>query len=74
MSELPSFTLPTVFDNPKGWGPSNTQQAKDVRDIPYIPFSKGDKINRIANWISPADTRDQRDGRNRGRRDMVQQT
>ncbi|KAJ2689507.1 hypothetical protein IWW39_001419 [Coemansia spiralis] len=74
MSELPSFTLPTVFDNPKGWGPSNTQQAKDVRDIPYIPFSKGDKINRIANWISPADARDQRDGRNRGRRDMVQQT
>ncbi|KAJ2812715.1 hypothetical protein H4S07_001212 [Coemansia furcata] len=75
MSDLPSFILPTVFDNPKGWGPSNTQQAKDVRDIPYIPFSKSDKINRAANWISPSDARDQRDGgRNRGRRDMVQQT
>ncbi|KAJ2115714.1 hypothetical protein IW146_002088 [Coemansia sp. RSA 922] len=75
MSDLPSFTLPTVFDNPKGWGPSNTKQAKEIRDIPYIPFSKSDKINRVANWISPADTRDQRDGgRNRGRRDMVQQT
>ncbi|KAJ2631716.1 hypothetical protein GGF44_003908 [Coemansia sp. RSA 1694] len=75
MSDLPSFTLPTVFDNPKGWGPANTQQANEFKDIPYIPFSKSDKINRVANWISQPDPRDQRDGgRNRGRRDMVQQT
>ncbi|KAJ1998190.1 hypothetical protein GGI04_005109, partial [Coemansia thaxteri] len=76
MSNLPSFTLPTVFDNPKGWGPANTQLPKEFKDIPYIPFSKGDKVNRVANWISQPDPRDQRDQRNRGRhgRDMVQQT
>ncbi|KAJ2910285.1 hypothetical protein GGI21_001029 [Coemansia aciculifera] len=75
MSELASFTLPAVYDNPKGWGPSNTQQSNEFKDIPYIPFSKSDKVNRVANWISQPDARDQRDGgRNRGRRDMVQQT
>ncbi|KAI8321876.1 translation initiation factor eIF-3, subunit D, partial [Martensiomyces pterosporus] len=73
MSDLPSFTLPPVFDNPKGWGPANSQPPKEFRDIPYIPFSKSDRVNRAADWIHPADARDQRDGgRQRGKfgRDM----
>ncbi|KAI9503121.1 hypothetical protein GGI25_001951 [Coemansia spiralis] len=77
MSGLPSFSLPTIFDNPKGWGPSNSQPPSSFKDIPYVPFSKGDKVNRVANWINPTESRDQRDGgRNRGRqgRDGGQQT
>ncbi|KAJ1963972.1 hypothetical protein GGI12_001720 [Dipsacomyces acuminosporus] len=68
MSDLPSFSLPAIFDNPKGWGPSNSQPPKEFRDIPYIPFSKSDKVTRVADWINPADARDQRDsGRSRGK-------
>ncbi|KAJ2602523.1 hypothetical protein H4R99_002675 [Coemansia sp. RSA 1722] len=67
MSELPGFTLPTVFDNPKGWGPSNSKPSNVFKDIPYIPFSKGDKVTRVANWINPNENRDMRDG-GRGRR------
>ncbi|KAJ2554425.1 hypothetical protein EV175_002587 [Coemansia sp. RSA 1933] len=78
MSELPGFTLPTVFDNPKGWGPSLSQPTANYKDIPYVPFSKGDKVNRVANWFASADGRDQRDGGRGGRgkqgRDGVQQT
>ncbi|KAJ2632935.1 hypothetical protein H4R22_000884 [Coemansia sp. RSA 1290] len=77
MSDLPSFSLPEIFDNPKGWGPSSAQPpAAAFKDIPYVPYSKGDKVNRAANWISPQEQRDQRDGRSRGRhgRDFGQQT
>ncbi|KAJ1946293.1 hypothetical protein GGF37_001250 [Kickxella alabastrina] len=74
MSELPGFTLPTVFDNPKGWGPSNSQPTGIFRDIPYIPFSKGDKVARVANWINPTEARDTRDTRGgRRQRDQNQQ-
>ncbi|KAJ2850953.1 hypothetical protein IWW36_001477 [Coemansia brasiliensis] len=77
MSDLPSFSLPEIFDNPKGWGPSSAQPpAAAFKDIPYVLYSKGDKVNRAANWINPQEQRDQRDGRNRGRygRDFGQQT
>ncbi|KAJ1815377.1 hypothetical protein LPJ56_002683 [Coemansia sp. RSA 2599] len=67
MSELPGFTLPSVFDNPKGWGPSNSKPTNIFSEIPYIPFSKGDKVTRVANWINPNENRDARDG-GRGRR------
>ncbi|KAJ1944179.1 hypothetical protein EC988_006051, partial [Linderina pennispora] len=76
MSDLPSFTLPTVFDNPKGWGPSNAQPPSELKGVPYVPFSKGDKVTRAADWIQPGDSRDQRDqGRQRGKygRDQGQQ-
>ncbi|KAJ2819166.1 hypothetical protein IWW50_005556, partial [Coemansia erecta] len=44
-----------------------------LKDIPYVLFSKGDKVSRVANWTKPADAQ-QRDGRGRGRRDYSQQT
>ncbi|KAJ2726910.1 hypothetical protein GGI07_000238 [Coemansia sp. Benny D115] len=73
MAELPSFTLPAIFDNPKGWGPANSPSGA-FRDIPYIPFSKGDKVTRVANWISPADSRETNQrGNRRQQRDQGQQ-
>ncbi|KAJ2788207.1 hypothetical protein GGI15_000012 [Coemansia interrupta] len=70
MTSLPGFTLPAIFDNPRGWGPSDEQPSGSFSGIPYIPFSKGDKVTRVANWISPADSRDTRDTRtNRRTRD-----
>ncbi|KAJ2481699.1 hypothetical protein IWW56_001610 [Coemansia sp. RSA 2131] len=75
MSDLPSFSLPSIFDNPKGWGPSSGHPpSTSFKDVPYVLYSKGDKVSRVANWISPADARDTRDNRNRNRRDFNQQT
>ncbi|KAJ2372176.1 hypothetical protein IW150_004247 [Coemansia sp. RSA 2607] len=74
MSSLPGFTLPAIFDNPRGWGPSDEQPTGAFPGIPYIPFSKGDKVTRAANWLTPSDTRDPRDTRaTRRTRDNPQQ-
>ncbi|KAJ2159232.1 hypothetical protein GGF46_003162 [Coemansia sp. RSA 552] len=69
MGDLPSFSLPSIFDNPKGWGPSKEQTPSAFTEIPYVLYSKGDKVSRAANWISG----DSRDQRGRGRRDYGQQ-
>ncbi|WVF72331.1 eukaryotic translation initiation factor 3 subunit D [Kwoniella sp. CBS 6097] len=46
-----SFNLPPIQDNADGsWGPSTSALPAQFKDIPYAPFSKSDKINRIADW------------------------
>ncbi|KAI0966324.1 eukaryotic translation initiation factor 3 subunit D [Xylaria arbuscula] len=43
-----------------GWGPSTTTETT-LNGVPYAPFSKGDKLGRMADWT--ADGKDGRDGR-----------
>ncbi|KAI9015986.1 eukaryotic translation initiation factor 3 subunit D [Hyaloraphidium curvatum] len=57
------FSLPAIKDNPKGWGP--TDVPADLAEIPYLPFSKADKLGKVANWTEPDGGRD--DYGNRGR-------
>lgn len=45
-----------------GWGCSVTSDIT-LNGVPYAPFSKGDKLSRVADWSS--DSKD-RDGRGRG--------
>lgn len=60
--DKPSFTLPTIFDNDLGWGPASNVLPDQFRDIPYAPYSKADKLGRIADWSSPEQNKDgQRD-------------
>lgn len=50
---MASFELPPINDNPDGgWGPSlsNFPQDFKFKDIPYTPFSKADKLGRVADW------------------------
>ncbi|TFK25985.1 eukaryotic translation initiation factor 3 subunit 7 [Coprinopsis marcescibilis] len=51
---MASFSLPTIHDNPDGgWGPStstNFPEEFKFKDIPYAPFSKSDKLGRVADW------------------------
>ncbi|KAK4687723.1 translation initiation factor 3 subunit D, partial [Tremellales sp. Uapishka_1] len=50
-----AFTLPLIHDNEDGsWGPSTSTLPAQFKDIPYAPFSKSDKITRIADWHDPA--------------------
>ncbi|KAI1266772.1 eukaryotic translation initiation factor 3 subunit D [Xylariaceae sp. FL1019] len=43
-----------------GWGPQTTTETT-LHGVPYAPFSKGDKLGRMADWT--ADSKDGRDGR-----------
>lgn len=43
-----------------GWGPPVTTETT-LNGVPYAPFSKGDKLGRMADWT--ADGKDGRDGR-----------
>ncbi|KAK3938045.1 hypothetical protein QBC46DRAFT_293045 [Diplogelasinospora grovesii] len=43
-----------------GWGPEVTTETL-LNGVPYAPFSKGDKLGRMADWT--ADSKDGRDGR-----------
>lgn len=45
-----SFTLNKVDSNPGGWGPSEKVLSQKIFDIPYSPFSKSDRLGRIADW------------------------
>ncbi|KAK3392939.1 eukaryotic translation initiation factor 3-like protein [Podospora didyma] len=42
------------------WGPSVTTETT-LNGVPYAPYSKGDKLGRMADWT--ADSKDGRDGR-----------
>eukprot|EP00123_Amoebidium_parasiticum_P009045 comp19189_c1_seq1/m.21899 comp19189_c1_seq1/g.21899 ORF comp19189_c1_seq1/g.21899 comp19189_c1_seq1/m.21899 type:complete len:559 (-) comp19189_c1_seq1:423-2099(-) len=59
-STLPDFHLPEVFDNPLGWGPNIIEDT----DIPYQPFSKSDRLGKVADWTANA-YQDRRFGRDR---------
>ncbi|CAG8544266.1 13237_t:CDS:2, partial [Ambispora leptoticha] len=48
-----TFKLPEIIDNENGWGPSPAMFPEKFRDIPYAPYSKADKLGRIADWSTP---------------------
>ncbi|KAF9426094.1 hypothetical protein BGZ76_002909 [Entomortierella beljakovae] len=65
---MSAFKLPNVSDSQNGWGPLGL--SAQFRDIPYAPYSKADKLGRIADWSAPEGTQgkdnrgaDQRGGR-----------
>lgn len=48
-----SFLAPDIQDNPTGWGPAEV--ADSFRDMPYQPFSKGDRLGKISDWTAVQD-------------------
>jgi len=42
------FVPPVILDNASGWGPCAV--PAEFKDIPYQPFSKGDRIGKISDW------------------------
>ena len=43
------FMPPVIEDNPDGWGPCAIPTA--FRDIPYQPFSKGDRLGKVNYYV-----------------------
>lgn len=50
--EVPHFTAPVIQDNPTGWGPC--EMPDQFKDMPYQPFSKGDRLGKISDWTGAA--------------------
>ena len=44
------FTVPKVRDSPDSWGPPAEEVPPEYEDVPYAPFSKGDKLGKCADW------------------------
>ncbi|ORX99469.1 translation initiation factor eIF-3, subunit D [Basidiobolus meristosporus CBS 931.73] len=66
MAARANFVLSSIDDNESGWGPSATHLPEQYKDIPYAPYSKGDKLGRIADWSAP-DAKDNKDVGGRAR-------
>uniref|UniRef100_A0A8D8UCE9 Eukaryotic translation initiation factor 3 subunit D n=1 Tax=Cacopsylla melanoneura TaxID=428564 RepID=A0A8D8UCE9_9HEMI len=49
---LPHFPPPMIQDNVNGWGPCDMPQQ--FKDMPYQPFSKGDRLGKISDWTGLA--------------------
>ncbi|CAZ84049.1 unnamed protein product [Tuber melanosporum] len=61
-------------EHENGWGPPASIEST-LNEVPYAPYSKGDKLGRMADWTTEGgkDGRDQRGGRqgyNRNYRDQ----
>ncbi|KAI8375038.1 eukaryotic translation initiation factor 3 subunit D [Choanephora cucurbitarum] len=52
-SSKPHFFLPTFHNSESGWGPSSAVTPEQFREIPYAPYSKADKLGRVADWTNP---------------------
>ncbi|KAL2920267.1 hypothetical protein HK105_200337 [Polyrhizophydium stewartii] len=52
MSKLP-FALPALAENPGAWGPSAAAVPASVARVPYAPYSKSDRVGRVADWTAP---------------------
>ena len=39
------FDPPLIQDNPNGWGPCTVPEK--FKDMPYQPFSKGDRLGKV---------------------------
>jgi hypothetical protein len=46
------YAVPEIQDNPEGWGPCNVPEH--LKDVPFAPFSKGDKLGKAADWTQQA--------------------
>ncbi|XP_064617804.1 eukaryotic translation initiation factor 3 subunit D-like [Liolophura sinensis] len=42
------FVPPQIQENPNGWGPSAIPDQ--FKDMPYQPFSKGDRLGKVSDW------------------------
>ncbi|CAG9835933.1 unnamed protein product [Diabrotica balteata] len=50
--EAPHFVAPVIQDNQAGWGPCEVPDQ--FKDMPYQPFSKGDRLGKISDWTGAA--------------------
>jgi translation initiation factor 3 subunit D len=45
---MAQFLPPVIQENPNAWGPCDPPDQ--FKDLPYAPFSKGDRLGKVADW------------------------
>ena len=60
MAPISLADIVSTLPSDESWGPTTTTEAL-VDGVPYAPYSKGDKLGRMADWTSEG--KDGRDGR-----------
>lgn len=48
---MAKFHAPEIQDNPSGWGPCAVPEK--FKDMPYQPFSKGDRLGKVGLPLLP---------------------
>ena len=48
LGSMPGFVLPPVEENAEGWGPTTVPEQFD--GVPFMPYSKGERLGRIADF------------------------
>ena len=56
-SALPDFQLPPFLDSSNGWGPASHSLPTHLLGLPFMPFNKGDKLNKVSDWSFQRDNR-----------------
>lgn len=47
---MATFALPVVEQNSDGWGP--TDVSPELKNVPFAPFSKSDKLGKASDWTN----------------------
>eukprot|EP00798_Chlamydomonas_sp_ICE-L_P017542 gene17542-23863_t len=47
-----AYAIPLVEENADGWGPSTVPEH--LKDVPFAPFGKGDKLGKASDWTQAA--------------------
>jgi translation initiation factor 3 subunit D len=45
---MATFNPPEIQENRNGWGPCDAPEQ--FKDLPYAPFSKGDRLGKVSDW------------------------
>ncbi|KAI9838639.1 MAG: hypothetical protein M1819_004953 [Sarea resinae] len=72
MAPIPLSDIVSALPNEDSWGPATAKETT-VDGVPYAPYSKGDKLGRMADWTTEGKDREGRGGRqqyNRNYRDQ----
>lgn len=59
-------TISSLSVEDDGWGPE-TVSSTTLDGVPYAPYSKGDKLGRMADWTQEGKEGEQRGNRNYNR-------
>lgn len=62
MAPVSLADLVSSLPTDESWGPGVATETM-VDGVPYAPYSKGDKLGRMADWTSEGKDRDGRGGR-----------
>src|ERR1700733_15287177 len=50
---MSAFKLPPISDSKDTWGPNPADAKLPLESIPFAPYSKSDRLGRIADWNEP---------------------